>query len=191
MTTLTLDPATTALVLIDLQRGIVSTPTAPHSVSDVIGRAARLARRFRERKSLVVLVHVDAGANGELFPNPLTDTPRQIKPTSPDWATIVTELGPEPGDVIVTKHQPNAFYGTDLEIHLRQRGIRTIVLGGISTNAGVEATARSAHERRYDQVFVEDAMTARDPDAHAGTVRFTFPTMGRVRVTEEVLHALA
>jgi nicotinamidase-related amidase len=191
MSALTIDPATTALVLIDLQRGIVNTPTAPHAASDVIGRAALLARRFRERRALVVLVHVDAGANGELFPSPLADTPRPAHHFTPDWSTIVSELGPEPGDAIVTKHQPNAFYATDLDVHLRARGIRTIVLAGISTNVGVEATARAAHERRYDQIFIEDAMTARDAEAHAGTIRHTFPTMGRVRSAEEVLHALA
>ena len=190
MADLILDPASTALVLIDLQHGITGTPTAPHTAADVIARAARLARRFRERDALVVLVRVDPGASGELVPSPLTDLPRPVRALSPDWATIVPELGPEPGDAVVTKHQPSAFYATDLEVHLRRRAIRTIVLGGISTNIGVEATARSAHERRYEQVFVEDAMAAREADLHAFTVSRLFPTIGRVRTTADVLAAL-
>jgi nicotinamidase-related amidase len=103
----------------------------------------------------------------------------------------VPELGPESGDVVVTKHQPNAFYGTDLEVHLRRRGIRAIVLGGIATNLGVESTARAAHERGYEQVFVEDAMAAREADLHTYPVTRVFPAIGRVRSTGDVLAALA
>jgi nicotinamidase-related amidase len=191
MPPLDLDPQTTALVLIDLQQGIVSGTTMPHAAPDVVARASRLARRFRERHALVIFVHVDPGPNGELFPNPQADQPRAVRPTPLGWTTIVPELGPEPGDAVVTKHQPNAFYGTDLEVHLRRRGIRTIVLGGIATNVGVESTARAAHERGYEQVFVEDAMAAREADLHAFPVTRVFPTIGRVRSTDDVLASLA
>lgn len=187
---LALDPATTALVLIDLQHGIAGTPTQPRAAAEVVAHAAELARRFREKRALVVLVRVDPGPNGELFPSPQADVPRQVRAPSPEWSRIVPELGPEPGDVVVTKHQPNAFYGTDLEIHLRRRGIRTIVLGGISTNVGVESTARAAHERGFEQVLVEDAMAAREADLHELATKRFFPTIGRVRSTREVLEAL-
>lgn len=193
MSPFTLDPLTTALVLIDLQRGIASMPTAPHAAGDVIARASQLAQRFRERQATVVLVRVDPGPRWELFPRVITDVPRPM-PTGVmpgDWTQIVPELGPAPGDVVVTKHQPGAFFGTDLDLQLRRRGIRTIVLGGISTNVGVEATARVAYEFGYDQVFVEDAMAAREADLHAHTVTRVFPTLGRVRCTADVLAALA
>lgn len=187
---LTLDPTTTALVLIDLQQGITGGTTTPHSAGQVIARAADLARRFRERQALVVLVRVDPGRKGELFPRVTADVERRPMAAPVEWTHIVPELGPEPDDVVVTKHQPNAFYGTDLEIHLRRRGIRTIVLGGISTNVGVEATARAAFERGFDQVFVEDAMAARETDLHEHAVRRFLPTIGRVRSSQEVLSAL-
>jgi nicotinamidase-related amidase len=190
MSHLTLDAATSALILIDLQRGIVTMPTAPHAAPDVVTRGVELAKGFRERGALVVLVHVDPGPNGELMPRPVVDIPRQFPKLSPDWIQLVPELGPEPGDVVVTKHQPNAFYATDLQVHLSRRGIRTIVLGGISTNIGVESTARAAYERGYEQVFVEDAMTARDADLHTLAVTRFFPTIGRVRSTRDVLDAL-
>jgi len=190
MPELSLDARTTALVVIDLQKGIAGMPTMPNAASDVIARSAKLAARIRERKGLVVLVHVDAGPNGELFPRPITDIERpRITPT-PEWSEFVTEMTPQAGDVVVTKHQPGAFFGTDLEIQLRRRGIQTIVLCGISTNVGVEATARVGYEHGYNLVFASDAMAARDAELHTTSVTKFFPTIGRVRTTDEILAAL-
>jgi nicotinamidase-related amidase len=104
---------------------------------------------------------------------------------------IVPELGSHEADVVVTKHHPCAFHATDLELQLRRRDIRTIILGGISTNVGVEATARVGYELGFDLVFVEDAMAARDTDLHTFTVTRFFPTIGRVRSTQDVLDALS
>jgi nicotinamidase-related amidase len=189
MTSLTLNAKSTALVVIDLQHGIVGAQLAPHSAPDVVSRSAQLAKRFRERGAMVVLVHVDAGPDGVLFPRPITDIERPRMNPGPDWARIVSEMGPQVGDVIVTKHQPNAFFGTDLEIQLRRRRIDTIVLCGISTNIGVEATARDGFERGFNLVFASDAMTARDAELHEVSVKKFFPTIGRVRTTEEILSA--
>lgn len=190
MSELTIDPATTALVLIDLQRGIIASPTVPHAAADVIARGARLASACRKHGVLVVLVRVDPGPNWSLVPRPQADQPRAPMTVTPDWAELLPELGREDSDAVVTKHQPNAFYGTDLEIHLVRRGIRTILLGGISTNVGVEATARAAHERGFEQIFVSDVMSAREVDLHEHSVRRIFPTLGRVRTLDVVLAAL-
>ena len=190
MSALSLDPRTTALVVIDLQKGIAAGHLVPHPAADVVAHAAALARRCRERGVLVVLVHVDPGPGGALFPMPQADRPRPAFSPPPDFADFVPELAPTPSDAVVLKHQPNAFYATDLEVHLARRGIRTIVLCGVATNLGVEATARAAHERGFEQVFVEDAMAARAADLHAFPVARTFPTMGRVRSTADVLAAL-
>ncbi len=190
MPELSLDPATTALVVIDLQRGIVAGTTAPHAAEAVVERVAKLAAACRACGVLVVLVHVDPGPDGVLMLRPAIDVQRPPFALTPDWTELVPALGPESGDVVVTKHQPNAFFGTDLEVHLRRRGIRTLLLGGISTNVGVEATARAAHERGYEQVFLEEAMAAREAELHEFPVRRTFPTMGRVRRTADVLSAL-
>ncbi|MFI5227493.1 MAG: isochorismatase family protein [Gemmatimonadales bacterium] len=190
MPDLTLDPKTTALVVIDLQKGIAGMPTVPHPAADVVMRSTKLADRFRTRQALVVLVHVDAGPSGVLFPRTITDIERPRVTPAPGWSDIVPELGPKPGDAVVTKHQPSAFFGTDLDIHLRRRGITTVVLCGISTNVGVESTARTGYEHGYHLVFVSDAMTARDADLHTMAVTKYFPTIGRVRTTDEVLAAL-
>ena len=185
-----LDPKTTALVVIDLQNGIVGMPTVPHAAADIVARSAKLADRFRAQKALVVLVHVDAGPTGELFPRPLTDVERPRMTPAAGWSDIVPEMGPKTGDVVVTKHQPGAFYATDLDVQLRRRGIQTIVLCGIATNIGVEATARVGFEHGYNLVFAADAMTARDAELHAMSVSKFFPTIGRVRTTEEIVAAL-
>jgi nicotinamidase-related amidase len=190
MSELTLAPHTTALVVIDLQRGIVAAPTVPHASADVVANAVQLARHFRERKSLVVLVRVDPGPGGILLPRPITDVERPRVNPGPDWAEILPDLGPESGDVVVTKHHPCAFNGTDLDIQLRRRGIQTIVLCGIATNIGVEATARVGFEYGYNLVFADDAMAARDAELHAMSVSKFFPTIGRVRRTADIIAAL-
>lgn len=190
MSTLELDPKTTALVVIDLQKGIAGGQTAPRSPAEVITNTVRIADRFRRAGALVILVHVDTGKNGELFPKPITDVPRPAMTPPPDWAEIVPELGPRENDVVVTKHQPSAFFATDLEIQLRRRGIQTIVLAGISTNVGVEATARTGFEHGFNLVFASDAMAARDGELHTISVTKYFPTIGRVRTTDEVVAAI-
>lgn len=155
-----------------------------------MSRAARLLDTCRSRGVLPVLVRVDPGPDWSLFPRPPADQPRPATPLSPGWTDFMPPLVPRPSDVVVTKHQPNAFYGTDLEIHLRRRGVRTLVLGGIATHVGVEATARAAHERGYQQVFVEDVMAAREAALHEHCVRRILPTLGYVRSIDAVLAAL-
>jgi nicotinamidase-related amidase len=191
MTEIVIAPATTALVLIDLQRGIAAGSTQPYMPAQVIECATRIAKACRTAGVLVVLVRVEVGPAGVLFPVVTADVPRAPFSVPEGWADIVPELGPESGDVVVTKHQPNAFFGTDLDIQLSRRGIRTILLGGISTNIGVEATARAANERGYNQIFIEDAMAARETDLHEFPIRRYFPTIGHVRTTDEILAALA
>ena len=189
---LKIEPAKTALVVIDLQRGIVAPPSAPHSSTDVVARAAQTAAALRKAGGTVVFVHVTPSADGKDGLKPITDAPVGAggRTLPPDWAEIVPELAPQPSDVIITKRQWGAFYGTELDLQLRRRGVDTIVLCGISTSIGVESTARDAYERGYSQIFVEDAMAARDIEEHRHTVRSLFPRIGRVRATEEVLAAI-
>lgn len=184
-----LDPNSTALIVIDLQRGIVARQAAPHAASEVVERCAKLADAFRERNALVVLVHVAFSDDRERL-KPEADGAPPIAPLSPDWSEILPEIGPRPGDVVITKRQWGAFYGTALDLQLRRRGIRTLVYGGIATNFGVESTARDAYERGFEQVFVEDAMSGLTAEAHQFAITTIFPRMGRIRSTDEVLTAL-
>ena len=185
-----LDPRTTALVIIDLQKGIVARNAAPHTSSDVVARSARLAERFRAAGAAVVLVHVAyAGDRSDALKQPV-DAPNPPATLPPDWSDFVPAIGPREGDIIITKRHWGAFYGTDLDLQLRRRGVRTIVLCGIATNFGVESTARDAWERSYEIVFAEDAMSGLDAEAHAFAITKIFPRLGRVRSTDDVLSSL-
>lgn len=185
----TIDATTTALVIIDLQKGIVRRDTAPRATSVVVQNAALLTEAFRKNSMPVFLVRVTPSVDRRDALHPIAEiTPPA--PTSPDFAEIVPELGSAESDFIITKRQWGAFYGTELDLQLRRRGIRTIVLCGISTNVGVESTARAAYEHGYDQIFVEDAMAAMSAEEHAMTITKIFPRIGLVRTTEDVLHSI-
>jgi nicotinamidase-related amidase len=122
---------------------------------------------------------------------PPTDLPAATPADRPDdWADLVPELDRRPEDVLITKRQWGAFYGTELDLQLRRRGVHTIILCGITTNIGVESTARDAYERGYHQIFAEDATSARTTEEHEFVMKTAFPRMGRVRSTAEILRVL-
>lgn len=191
MSNLTFDPSSTALVLIDLQYGIVSMQVQPQPSSEVVARARQLADAFRSKNAPVVLVTVDTLDSGDAL-KPICDAVAPAVEARPaNWSQVVEELSPQPGDLRITKRQWGAFYGTELDLQLRRRGIRTIVLAGLSTNVGVESTARDAYERGYNQVFVSDAMSSPSGEAHANTLKFVFPRIGVTRTTGQILEAWA
>lgn len=185
-----IDRTMTALVVIDLQKGVVGRQTAPYAADSVVKNAAVLADAFRKIGSPVFLVRVAFSSDGRDVLRPLVDTPWPAQTPPPDWTEIVPAVGPKPGDFVITKHQWGAFYGTELELALRRRGITTIVLCGISTNIGVESTARFAFEYGFNQIFVEDAMAAMSTEEHALTVARIFPRIGLVRKTGDILEDL-
>jgi nicotinamidase-related amidase len=189
MSSLNLAPPSTALIMIDLQNGIAGWPLAPHSGPEVVERATRLAGAFREKGATIVFVRV---ALAETLSLPVDAPMRDPNAPPPPAAAseLLGQLDREPSDLVITKRQWGAFYGTELDQQLRRRGIRTIVLGGIATNFGVESTARAAFDRGYELVFVEDAMTSVTSEAHQFATGTIFPRMGRVRATEGVLNAL-
>jgi len=175
------------LVVIDLQKGIVRRQMAPYTPEMVVKNAAAIAEAFRKNGMPVFLVRVAFAADGKDALSPICDAPRPAQTPPPDWAEIVPEMGPKPGDFVITKHQWGAFHGTELDLELRRRGMATIVLCGISTNIGVESTARFAFEYGYNQIFVEDAMSALSLEEHAFTVTKIFPRIGLVRKSGEIL----
>jgi nicotinamidase-related amidase len=186
---LSLDPKRTAFVVIDLQAGILGMQVAPHSASDVLDRCVKLAEHCRKRGALVVLVNVSFGpGNVDRLKQPVDFQMAADRPAG--WDVLSPKLGDDPRDLRITKRQWGAFYGTSLDLHLRRRSIDTIVIGGISTNFGVEGTARDAFERSYSVIFVEDAMAGPTREAHEFAVKTIFPRIGRVRSTEQVIAAL-
>lgn len=181
MTTIELKAASTALVLIDLQQGIVARTGAPYSTTDVVTRCAGLSDTFHAAKALVVYVRVDMTNMVKVE----VDAPAQ--PAPPAGATdLVTNAGFKEGDLVVTKRHWSALINTDLEQQLRAHHIDTIVLGGISTNIGVDSTARDAAALGLNVVFAEDAMTSMAADQHDYAIKVIFPRIGRVRSTKEI-----
>jgi nicotinamidase-related amidase len=179
---LTLDEVS-ALIVIDVQKGIVAIPTA-HPAVAVVDHCARLAHAFRERKLPVVLVNVDGRAPGR------TESTLPAGPRPADWSELVPELEAQPGDVRVTKQRFGAFLGTMLHAELQRRGVTQVVMAGISTSIGVESTARSAYDLGYNVAFVVDAMTDRSADNHRHSVENIFPRMGETGTTADVLKLL-
>lgn len=180
----TFDPRSTALILIDLQDGIVAGDKGPHSADAVVAAGKTLAARFREAGAPVVLVHV--GVTPETMPSLNVDQPRlPAEGTPPAFSALVDGLRQE-GDLVVLKHHWGAFTGTDLDLLLRRRGVKTVVIAGIATNFGVESTARVAWELSYDVVIVEDASTSRSAELHDFAIREILPQIARVVTMEAV-----
>ncbi len=172
-----------ALVVIDLQKGIVGMQTV-HPTSEIVRRSAALARAFRERGLPVVLVNVVAAAPGR------TDSGPRNYAFSEDWDALVPELEQQASDVLISKRSPGAFLTTELDEILRRRDVTQIFLVGVATSIGVESTARSAYDLGYNVVFVTDAMTDRNADSHRHSLETIFPRLGETGTTDEVIGLL-
>ena len=178
----TLDPMT-ALIVIDLQKGIVGVPTA-HPIDEVVKHAGALTDAFRRHELPVVLVNVTGGAPGR------AEQVRNRGELPADWADLIPELNQQPHDHPVTKRTWGAFTGTDLDEYLKKLGVTQVVVAGVSTSAGVESTARSARDYGYNVVVVVDAITDRDAEAHRYCVEKVFPRISETDTTEKVLKLL-
>ncbi|MFE2530578.1 isochorismatase family protein [Streptomyces sp. NPDC059371] len=166
---LALDPARTALVLVDLMERIVALPLEPNKGTEVLATAEELAESFRKAAALVVLIRVERSGVAE----------------QPPGSGLVAGLVAE-GDLEIVKRTIGGFQGTGLDERLREHGVSTLVFGGIATNLGVESTARAAGDLGYDLVFVEDAMAAFTASEHDASVRLDFPRLGTVVTAREV-----
>jgi nicotinamidase-related amidase len=180
----------TAIVVIDLQKGIASLPVEPHPAKEVVENTAKLLTLLREKNMPVFLLRVTPSADMKDTLHPISETSFSRSTFNPGWSEYMTELNIQPTDFLITKHQWGAFYGTELDLQLRRRGMDTIILCGISTNIGVESTARFAYELGYNQILVEDAMSAMIKEAHDASIKYVFPRLGLIRNTDEVLAAI-
>ncbi len=178
-----------ALVLIDLQNGIAGRELSPHTSEEVLQNASKLVKAFSDKGAFIVLVRVST-IDGKDMVKPKTDLKATGMKYPEGWDNLVPEIADTKNAHIVTKRQWGAFYGTDLDLQLRRRGIDTIILGGISTNIGVDTTAREAYQNGYNQIFVEDAMTAVTKEEHDYVCKYIFPRIGKLRSTKEIVSSL-
>jgi nicotinamidase-related amidase len=175
------DPNTTALVLIDLQKGIATPNVAPYTGDQVIGTCKDLAERFRRAGAPVILFNAAFSKDFKDAPRQEVDEPLLPSPSGfpADFSELAEGLA-QPGDILITKRQWGGFYGTDLDLQLRRRGIKTIVLGGVATNFGVESTARQAWEHGYSLIVVEDGTSSVSAEMHDFSIKKIMPHLGKV-----------
>jgi len=178
----TLDPQT-ALIVIDLQKGIVAMPTT-HPTAAVVANSSALAQAFRRHHLPVVLVNVSAGAPGR------TEAPPRVREFPASWADLVPELNQQPTDHLVTKRTWGAFTNTDLDAYLKSKSVTQVVIAGVATSAGVESTARHAHELGYNVTLAIDAMTDLNAEAHTNSITRIFPRIAETGTTAEILTLL-
>jgi nicotinamidase-related amidase len=190
LTMTALDPKSTALVLIDLQQGILGYELVPNTGAQLLTGGQKLAERFRAAGAAVVLVNVDFAKDGaDMLRQPVDEPSGMPKGGFPaGWSEFPPGLK-QPGDVVITKRQWGAFHGTELDLQLRRRGIRTIVLGGVATHIGVESTARQAHEHGYELLIVSDATSSNVAEAHAMSMKHIFPRLARVVASDAITFA--
>jgi nicotinamidase-related amidase len=181
--TVTIIDPKTALIVIDLQQGIVSLPTV-HPIGDVVKHARALADAFRRRGLPVVLVNVDGGAPGR------TEQPRRTAAFPAGWTDIIPELNQQPSDIVVTKRTWGAFASTNLEHRLKALDVTQVVVVGVATGTGVEATARQAYEQGFNVTLAIDAMTDIRPEAHDYSLAHVFPRLGETGTTQEIIDLL-
>ena len=182
MTITTLDPRT-ALVVIDLQKGIVGLP-AVHPIGGVLASVSVLAAAFRRHGLPVVLVNATGSAPGR------TERSRRLEGLPPDWADLVPELDTQPSDLLVSKRTWGAFTYTGLEMRLKALGVTQVVLAGVATSIGVESTARQAYELGFNVTLALDAMTDLSLEAHDNSIARIFPRLGETGSAREIADRL-
>ncbi|ORM64266.1 hydrolase [Pantoea rodasii] len=174
----------TALIVIDLQHGIVRLPVTPLAAETVIARCAQLVDAFHGKQLPVVKVNVAGGAPGR------NEQARHSGELPDDWAVLLPEMALQADEIAVTKKTWGGFYNTDLHQQLQQRGVTQVVICGIATSIGVEATARQAYELGYNVTLATDAMTCLNADTHQNSVERIFPRLGETGSTTDVLELL-
>ncbi|MGB3127588.1 MAG: isochorismatase family protein [Pseudomonas sp.] len=175
--------ATTALIIVDLQHGIIGYPFI-HAIGEVVQRTRALLDAFRERGLPVVLVNVTGFAPGR------TERPRRSADLPAGWADLIPELNQQPADLLVTKRSWGAFANTDLEARLKALGVTQVVVTGVATGTGVEATARQAYELGFNVTLAVDAMTDANPEAHAYSLQHVFPKLGESGTAQAIIGLL-
>ena len=179
----TLDPVT-ALIVVDLQKGLAGYPFL-HPLGDIVDRNRELLHAFRTENLPVVLVNVTGRAPGRT-----EEPPRGPQTLAADWTELLPELEQQPGDILVTKRSWGAFATTDLKAQLKAKGVTQVVVTGVVTSTGVEATARQAYEQGFNVTLALDAMTDVSQESHEHSVNKVFPRLGETGSTQEILSLL-
>jgi nicotinamidase-related amidase len=187
-----ISPATTALLVMDYQNGIISHVPKP---GELLASARGVIQTMREHGGNVAYVRV-AFADGDWDGVPETShMAKRVKGYGDAFnvdnpnTQIPDELAPQEGDIVVIKKRVGPFGSTDLHEQLRARGIDTLILAGISSSGVVLSTVRDAHDKDYRVVVLEDACADPDPEVHAFLMEKIFPHQVEVATVRE-FHSL-
>lgn len=187
-----------ALVLNDMINSNLRTPEDPARTEKIaqtglIDKVAQCVQMARDAGIPIFWIQVERRADRADVVDNLTDLlHRRVSSPKPPVlagsveASNVDELPVTDGDQVILKPRMDPFIGTDLDILLRSRGIRTILLGGYATNGGVESATRTAADLNYDVVVVSDCCYNVEEDAHAFTLASVLPFYSRVRSLESL-----
>ena len=185
---MSIDPASTAVVLIEYQNDFTSDGGALHGAVEevmqstgMLENTGRLVAAAREAGATIVYAPITfVDGFGELADHPygilkgVVDSTAFVKGS---WgAEIIDELAPQEGDIIVEgKRGLDTFATTNLDFILRARGITTIALGGFLTNCCVESTMRTGYEKGYKVITLSDCVAATSPEEHDNAIKFDYP----------------
>ena len=199
-----LDPATTAVVLIEYQNEFTTDGGALHgAVAEVMDKTNMLdnTRQLVEaaRAAGVTIMHAPitfAAGYNELSKHPygilkgVVDGSAFVKGS---WgAAIIDSLAPQEGDIVVEgKRGLDTFASTNLDFILRSKGITTIVLGGFLTNCCVESTMRSGYENGYQVITLTDCTAATSVAEHENAISYDYPMFSKPMTSAEVIAEFA
>ena len=199
-----MDPATTALVLIEFQNDFTSEGGSLHAAvaegmatTGMLGKAAEALHAAHHAGVTVVHSPIEfAPGYGEITSHPygilkgVVDTNSFVKGS---WgAEIVEDVAPVDGDIVIEgKRGLDAFGSTNLDFILRSKGIKTIVLGGFLTNCCVESTMRSAYERGYEVITLTDAVAATSAAEHENAISYDYPMFSKPVTVADFVESLA
>ncbi len=201
---MSIDPKTTAVVLIEYQNDFTSEGGVLHgAVEEVMDKTEMLAHTHEvveaARTAGATIMHAPimfAEGYHEISSHPygilkgVVDGNAFVKGT---WgAAIVDELAPQDGDIVIEgKRGLDTFASTNLDFILRSKGITTIALGGFLTNCCVESTMRSGYENGYQVVTLSDCVAATSSAEHDNALAFDFPMFSQPMPAKEFIGQLA
>jgi len=207
------DPKTTALLIIDMQRDFVE----PGGFGEALGNDVSILRKTIApikkileacRKRGMMIVHTREGHRADLTDCPPSklERGRPKRKIGDDGAMgrllvrgekghdIIAELYPKPGEIVIDKPGKGAFYATDFEAILRNRGIKSLIVCGVTTEVCVNTTVREANDRGFNCVVLDDCVGSYFPEfqkAALAMIKAQGGIFGWVSDSKKALKALA
>jgi ureidoacrylate peracid hydrolase len=190
------DPRAAALLIVDMQNDFCH----PEGVSGKRGRQLTMSIEMAPRLEAFIKACRDVGMPTifvQTIHYPWTDSPSWVRRLEKDGGDSVCRPGtwgaqfyagiqPQEGDIVIMKHRYSAFLGTDLDMILRSRGIRSLLISGVGTNVCVESTLRDGYMRDYYIVLLEDCVGATDLELHQATLKNVNLHFGTVSNSNQV-----